>query len=302
MSGQRWARRDFLRWSSTLVMVGAGLSACSRVHLEDEPNGGTLLDRLRDAGEVRIGFANEAPYSYIDSNAEITGEAAELAKVIFRRLGVPEVTPIPSEFGSLIPGLKVGLFDVIGAGMFVTPVRCAEVLFTNPDYEAKTSFLVPKGNPKGLRTYADVIAQQDVRLGTMIGAAEQIDAIDSGVDESRMTSYPDALSGLEAVEADRVDAFALTRISLNDVLGKNPGAPLELTEAFVPEIDGVPRRTGGAFAFLKDQQNIVDAFNAELSELKESGELLEIVRPFGFSEAEMTDLTATELCQAPAAG
>jgi polar amino acid transport system substrate-binding protein len=225
-------------------MVGAGLSACSRVHLEDEPGGGTLLNRLREAGEVRIGFANEAPYSFINDDAEITGEAAELAKVVFRRLGVPEVKPIPSEFGSLIPGLKVGLFDVIGAGMFVTPVRCAEVLFTNPDYEAKTSFLVPQGNPKNLHTYADVIAKPDVRLGTMIGAAEQIDALDSGVDESRMTSYPDALSGLEAVEAGRVDAFSLTRISLNDALGKNPGSPLEITEAFVPEIDGVPRRTG----------------------------------------------------------
>lgn len=301
MSGQRWARRDFLRWSSTAVMVGAGLTACSRVHLEDEPSGGTLLDRLRDAGEVRIGFANEAPYSFINDDAEITGEAAELAKVIFKNLGVPEVTPIPSEFGSLIPGLKVGLFDVIGAGMFVTPVRCAEVLFTNPDYEAKTSFLVPKGNPQNLHTYADVIANTDVRLGTMIGAAEQIDAIDSGVEEGRMTSYPDALSGMEAVEAGRVDAFSLTRISLNDVLGKNPGAPLELTEAFVPEIDGTPRRTGGAFAFLKDQRNIVDAFNGELAKLKDSGELLEIVRPFGFSEAEMTDLTAAELCRAPAA-
>ena len=301
MSGQRWARRDFLRWTGTVAMVGAGLTACSRVHLEDEPNGGTLLDRLRDAGKVRIGFANEAPYSFINSDAEITGEAAELATAIFRRLGVPEVTPIPSEFGSLIPGLKVGLFDVIGAGMFVTPVRCAEVLFTDPDYEAKTAFLVPKGNPKNLRTYADVVKSADVRLGTMIGAAEQTDALDSGVDEGRMTSYPDALSGLEAVEAERVDAFALTRISLNDVLGKNPGAPLDLTDAFAPEIDGRPRRTGGAFAFLKDQQNIVDAFNKELYQLKDSGDLLKIVRPFGFSEAEMTDLTAAELCRAPAA-
>ena len=58
---------------------------------------------------------------------------------------------------------------------------------------------------------------------------------------------------------------------------------------------------GGAFAFLLDQQNIVTAFNAELTKLKESGELLEIVGPFGFTEEEMTDLTAEDLCQAPAA-
>jgi polar amino acid transport system substrate-binding protein len=69
----------------------------------------------------------------------------------------------------------------------------------------------------------------------------------------------------------------------------------------VPEVDGVPQRTGGAFAFLRDQQNIVDAFNGELDKLKQSGDLLEIVKPFGFTEAEMTDLQATDLCTPPTA-
>ncbi|MBA3278940.1 MAG: ectoine/hydroxyectoine ABC transporter substrate-binding protein EhuB, partial [Geodermatophilaceae bacterium] len=36
----------------------------------------------------------------------------------------------------------------------------------------------------------------------------------------------------------------------------------------------------------------------ELANLKDSGRLLEIIEPFGFSEAELTDLTTDELCQA----
>lgn len=305
MSGQSWTRRDFLRRTgalSALTMVGGlGLSGCSKVDLESEPDGGTLLDRLRDSGTVKVGFANEAPYSFINNDAEFTGEAVELAKVIFSRLGIPNLEPIPSEFGSLIAGLKVGLFDVIGAGMFILPERCAEVLFTNPDYQATAAFLVPEGNPLGIRTYADVAANPDIRLGTLIGAVEKTYATDNGVSDDNITSYQDALSGLDAVNTDRVDAFSLTAVSLKYTLSTNSGVPLEVTEPFVPEVDGTPQQTGGAFAFLRDQQNIVTAFNEELAKLKDSGELLDIVEPFGFTEEELTDLTAEDLCQAPAA-
>lgn len=306
MPGQSWTRRDFLRRTgalSALTMVGGGLglSACSKVDLESEPNGGTLLDRLRERGSVRVGFANEGPYSYVNGDAEVTGEAVALARAIFGRLGVPELEPIPSEFGSLIAGLKVGLFDVIGAGMFILPERCAEVLFTNPDYQATAAFLVPKGNPLGIQTYEDVAANPDIRLGTLIGAVEATYATGAGVSEDAITPYQDALSGLDAVNTERVDAFSLTTASLKYTLSTTPNTDLEVTQPFVPEVDGVPQETGGAFAFLLDQQNMVNAFNEELGKLKESGELLDIVGPFGFTEEEMTDLTAEDLCQAPAA-
>ncbi|TCP54828.1 amino acid ABC transporter substrate-binding protein (PAAT family) [Tamaricihabitans halophyticus] len=298
-----WNRRNFLRTAGgAAIALGAGLgiAGCSRVSLSDEPNGGTLLERLRQSGTVRVGFANEAPYSYIDDNADITGEAAELAKIVFRRLGVPNIQPIPSEFGSLIAGLKVGLFDVVGAGMAILPERCAEVLFTNPEFAAPAAFLVPKGNPKGIQSFGDVANEDGFRLGTLIGAVERDYAISSGVPEGAITELANQPSGLEAVRTGRIDGFALTTISLRDVLSKNPGANLEITKPFTPVVNGQPQYTAGGFAFLPDQQNIVDSFNTELAKMKENGELLEALRPFGFTEAEMTELTANELCRAPA--
>jgi polar amino acid transport system substrate-binding protein len=38
------------------------------------------------------------------------------------------------------------------------------------------------------------------------------------------------------------------------------------------------------------------AFNVELMKMKKSGELFRILRPFGFTEKEMTKLTTKELC------
>ncbi|GAA2778479.1 ectoine/hydroxyectoine ABC transporter substrate-binding protein EhuB [Saccharopolyspora taberi] len=288
-------RRNFLLGALAL----AGATACSRVRLGAEPGGGTLLTRLRERGEVRVGFANESPYGFINAQAELTGESPELAKVIYRRLGVDRVVPIPSEFGALISGLKVGLFDMIGAGMSVTPTRCREVLFTNPEFIAPAAFLVPAGNPRGIRTFADVAAQPDFALGVLIGAVESDYAEASGIPKDRITPYADQPSGLDAVLTGRVDGFALTTISLRDALSKRPGAPLEVTPGFIPVVNGVPQYTAGAFAFLPDQQNIVNAFNEQLGELKTAGQLLPILAPFGFSHEEMTTLTSAEICSTP---
>jgi polar amino acid transport system substrate-binding protein len=296
----RLDRRSFLgavAGGSTLV-VGGG---CSRVYLGAEPSGGSLLPRLRARGQVRVGFANEAPYGYINSEAEFTGESPELARVIFRRLGVDRLVPIPSEFGALIAGLKVGLFDVIGAGMSVTPPRCREVLFANPEFNAPSAFLVPKGNPRRIETFTDVAAQPGFRLGVLIGAVEFDYAVGSGVPSGNITSLADQPSGLDAVQSNRIDAFALTTISLRNALSKRPAAPLEVTRPFVPVVHGQPQYNAGAYAFLPDQGTIVAAVNEVLAQLRKSGELLGILRPFGFTEAEMTNLTSAEICRAGSA-
>ncbi|WP_201035689.1 transporter substrate-binding domain-containing protein [Thermoanaerobacter sp. YS13] len=60
---------------------------------------------------MKIGFANEKPYAYKDDNGQLTGEAVEIAKVIFERLGIKKIHGELTEFGSLISGLKAKRFD-----------------------------------------------------------------------------------------------------------------------------------------------------------------------------------------------
>ncbi len=67
---------------------------------------------------------------------------------------------------------------------------------------------------------------------------------------------------------------------------------------FAALVDGKPRVDGAGFAFRPAETRLRDAFNAELRKMKESGELLRVLRPFGFTKVEMTDLTTKELCRA----
>jgi polar amino acid transport system substrate-binding protein len=66
-----------------------------------------------------------------------------------------------------------------------------------------------------------------------------------------------------------------------------------------PVIDGKPVTGYGAAAFRPEDQDFRDAFNAELQNLKDSGELVEIISQFeGFGpQNDPGDATADELCQ-----
>ncbi|GGQ02280.1 ectoine/hydroxyectoine ABC transporter substrate-binding protein EhuB [Streptomyces mutabilis] len=255
--------------------------------------GGDLLDRLKAQGVARLGIAGEIPFGYIDKNGELTGEAPELAKVIFKRLGVDRVQPVPTEFGSLIPGLASQQFDVVAAGMYINPDRCQQVIFSDPDYQMLDAFIVRKGNPMGLHDYEDVVKKK-AKFATGTGYAEIAYAVEHGYKEDDILIVPDQVAGLNAVESGRVDVFAGTALTTREVVKKSDKA--EVTEAFAPIIDGEPHVDGGGFAFRPNETNLRDAFNVELQKLKKSGELLRILKPFGFTENEMTDLTAKELC------
>ncbi|KUL52151.1 MULTISPECIES: ectoine/hydroxyectoine ABC transporter substrate-binding protein EhuB [unclassified Streptomyces] len=295
--GRAVRRRALLSGAGGAALAAFGVSACSRVPEEGKVEGGDLLDRLRDGGTVRIGVAGEVPFGYIDENGEVTGEAPEIAKVIFPRLGVPKVKAVPTKFGALIPGLtQARQFDVVSAGMYINPTRCEQVLFSDPDYLMLDSFIVKKGNPHGIKTYED-IAEKGLKLASGTAYAEIDYAKAAGVKD--VLVLPDQVAGLDAVAQGRVDAFAGTNVTVRTVV--KGSARAEATEPFQPEVDGKPAYGAGGFAFRLSEKNLRDAFNKELHKLKESGELLRIVKPFGFTEDEMTDLTLEKLCP-PAKG
>jgi polar amino acid transport system substrate-binding protein len=278
-----------------IAAVGAlGAAGCSRVAEASSTPGGDLLSRLKAQGIVRLGIAGEIPFGYIDKNGQLTGEAPELAKVIFKRLGVDRVQPVPTEFGSLIPGLNSQQFDVVSAGMYVTPERCQQVIFADPDYQMMDAFIVRKGNPMGLHDYKDVVAKK-AKFATGTGYAEIQYAVEAGYKQSDILIVPDQVAGLNAVEAGRVDVFAGTALTVRQVVTKSSKA--EATKPFAPLVKGKPHVDGGAFAFRSTETGLRDAFNAELKKMKASGELFRILRPFGFTKDEMTDMTAKELCR-----
>jgi polar amino acid transport system substrate-binding protein len=287
-------RRSVL--ASSLVAVFGVLAACTQT----EPGtgastGGGTLDRVKDDGTINVGFANERPYAFREGG-ELVGEAPAIHGYIFEQIGDIEMQPNLFEFGSLIQALNSERVDVVTAGMFITPERCQEASFSNPEYVATTALLVQKGNPKSLSDYQSV-AGSDATLAVMNGAVEVEQAEGNDIPKDQLQVVADQQSGLDAVKSGRADAFALTSISLR-ALAKSDSS-VEVAEAFIPVVDGEEQIGAGAAVFRQGDDDLREAFNAELKKLLESDKWLELVEPYGFTEAEKPDpsLTAEKLCQ-----
>ncbi|MFJ5675081.1 ectoine/hydroxyectoine ABC transporter substrate-binding protein EhuB [Streptomyces sp. NPDC093097] len=296
ISGQRTRgirRRSLLAGVAALGAAGAAIG-CSRVPTAEAAGGGRLLARLRKKGSVTLGLSGEQPYGYIGTDGKMTGSAPTIARVIFKRLGVPHVEPFPTDFGSLIVGLNSQQFDVVAAGMYIKPDRCAQVIFADPEYQMLDAFIVRKGNPLRLRTFKD-IARAGARMATGVGYAEIDYAKAAGITE--ITTLPDQLAGLLAVEQGRVDVFVGTAVTLRNVVRQSRTTKAEVTPEVTPYVNGKPVIDVGAFAFRTPETNLRDAFNRELHKMKRSGELLDLMRPFGFTEHQMTEITAKEKCR-----
>lgn len=253
----------------------------------DDTEGEDTLARLQEQGYVQIAFANEPPYSEIgEDGTSITGGAVEVPRAVMEKLGVPEVDGTVIAYDSMIPGLKAGRFDMVTAGLFMTPERCQEVIYSEPDVCGTESFAVPEGNPLGLDSYAS-LAEQDATVGVPGGSVEEQYAEEAGVEDIQI--IPDSRSGIESLQAGRIDAYALPSLSIKDLLEEGDG----LEE--VGPLEDVPVSCAGA-AFRPEDEDFRDAYNEALAELQESGEFTEILEEFGFPGDIPQEVTSEELC------
>jgi polar amino acid transport system substrate-binding protein len=257
----------------------------------------TTLAKVKRQGYITVGFANENPYAYATADGKLTGEAVEVAKKVLGNMGIPEVNGVLTEFGSLIPGLNAKRFDIITAGMFITPDRAKQADFANPEYSIGEAIAVQKGNPKDLHSYKDIADDGKAKVAVMNGAQEVDYLKKSGIADSQIVTVPDQPSAISALQAGRVDAITMTGPALQAMLKSAADDKLERVMDFEqPVIDGKSVRGYGAAVFRKGDDEFREAFNAELKKLKDSGELLEILKPFGFTEQELPgDVTAEEL-------
>ncbi len=290
----------------SLVLTAGLLVGCGNDNTKEQSSSGgdaaakaseSTLARAKREGFIAVGFANERPYAYATPDGKLTGEAVEISRKILANLGIPEMNGVLTEFGSLIPGLKANRFDMITAGMFVTPERAEQVAFANPEYSIGEALAVKEGNPLNLHSYEDIKANPKAKVAVMVGAIEVEYLSKVGVADSQILTVPDQPSAISALQSGRADAITMTGPSLQAMLDSAKDDKLERVMDFTqPVIDGASVRGYGAAVFRIGDDEFREAFNVELQKLKDSGELLEILKEFGFTEQELPgEVTAEEL-------
>lgn len=259
----------------------------------------SLLAKIKARGYITVGYADEAPFAYISSKTgKLTGESPTVLRAVMKKLGVSHVRGVLTNFGALIPALKAGRFDVIAAGMYITPLRCRQIAFSNPTFAIGDGFLVKKGNPLHLHSYSDFLHHPSWRLGVVQGAIEYNYAREVGIPKQQIKLFPDAPSALAAVENGRVDAYAGTELTVRRLVRKAKGGGVAVASPFHnPVIHGVKQLGYGAFGFRRSNVRLRHAIDRVLKVYIPSRQHLRAVRHFGFTADDLPGtVTADQLC------
>lgn len=269
------------------LAVAAGLSAA----------GATTLQDVKDQGYIRAATANEVPYSFMKDDGTSSGIGPDVANAVLKKMGVTDVTWTVTPFGTLIPGLKARRFDFVAAEQNISPERCKQVAFTEPNSSYGEGLLVKKGNPKKLTTYADIAKDPTLKVAVVSGA-NNIDFLRAvGVKDDQVifiTANADALATVQS----RADAYAATELTVAS-LAKGQ-ANVEQVKPFTdPVVNGKPVRNFGGFAFRPEDKELYDAFNVALVEFRKTDDYKKILMSYGLSEESIkaaADRKVADLC------
>lgn len=290
-----WTRRDFFRRAGAMGAVAIGgpaiLGACGVGGEGGAGEAATTYEKAKETKNIKVGFANEAPWAFMDEKGELTGYAPAVARAVLKKLGIDNVEGEVTDFDSLIDNANAKNYAFVAAGMFINKDRCAKSAFAVPDYKVGSAFMVPKGNPKGITKFED-ITKAKVKIATLGGAVENGFAEDAGVPKNLIVPMAKQDDILRAVQNKDVYGAALLDVTSEWLVKQNPDAGLEVTESFQfsdqPDV--------GTFNFRKDDTQFLKDFNRELIALHKSGEWQKLAEPFGLTAANDTypDLATEE--------
>jgi len=279
-------------WTSTTRHAFLGLAAAAIAVVGfAAPGSAASLEELKNRGFARIAIANEPPWTEVTTDGKVTGAAPEVARAVMKQLGVPEIVASISEYGAMIPGLQAGRFDMVAAGLFMRPQRCAAVIFSEPDLCDFEAFAVKAGNPMSVMRYSDLGDSDTIKVGAPGGGTEEKLALDAGVPRDRVIVVPDTQSGVKMLQDGRIDVYALPYLSLSSALEKAGDAGLQI----VGPIADTPIFCAGV-AFPQDETELRDAYNKVLASMKEDGSFAKIIEPWGFKAEPAMMVTTEELC------
>lgn len=277
------------------ILIGIALLTASIVLIGLYISRDQSLSRLQQQGTIRIGYAIEPPYAFVEPNGEISGIFPVVAVRLTDKLKIARVEWVQTHFDALIPGLESGRFDVIAAGMYITRERANRVAFSEPLLHVQQGLLVLQGNPKRILSYQEAVSRADIRLAVLAGSIEETLLQQLGVPESQIIVVPDALTGRAAIEAGVVDGLALSApsirwMAISDELGHTTLAePFEQPAPSLTQSNGYP-----AFAFRTDDRQLLAAWNAALTGFVGGDEYLQVMEEFGFSATELPGAITTE--------
>ncbi|MEE9453551.1 MAG: transporter substrate-binding domain-containing protein [Paracoccaceae bacterium] len=235
---------------------------------------------------MKFAYLIEPPFNYIDVNGQITGCDVELARHVFRELGIADFEPVKVEFAELLAGLGADRW-LMTTGLFGTDERRKTAQFSRPIWALPDGLLVRKGNPLSLSGYRSVADNNSARLAVIRDQFQHQSAVDFGVSEGRIGVFETYTEAAKAVQDGTADAYASVGRAHSGFMAQNPDWTIDVV--LVPTEEKPP--AFGSFAFALNDTALMEDVDTVLARFLGTQAHRNMVATFGFTSGEV-DLVA----------
>ncbi|MHB1167790.1 MAG: transporter substrate-binding domain-containing protein [Longimicrobiales bacterium] len=293
MTGSCKTRRWYFASAAPIAVFACLIAtACAIADEED----GSLLRAQREG--LRVGFAIEAPFAFVDSAGHARGEGPVVLRHVAHETGIDSVQWFPLEFTSLIPALEDGRIDVVASGLFVTEQRARTVRFSHPKACLAPALVMRASDARGAHpndcdtcTIAVIHGSiEQLALQNAVAArtaeAEQDERVReqvAGEATANLLVAPDLATAVAALKSGQAGAFAISEPTARVLVERDE--TLMLQESLPDAL----RSAGGcaAFAFRTSDESLAAAFDSVLRQFIGSEAHRAALNEFGFTPAEI---------------
>ncbi|ASA26267.1 amino acid ABC transporter substrate-binding protein [Paenibacillus donghaensis] len=220
------------------------------------------LQAVKSRGKLRIGTEGTyAPFTYHDTDGKLTGFDVEIATEVAKRLGV-EPEYFETQWDGLFAGMDAKRFDVIFNEVSVTDERKVKYDFSEPYIVSKAVLIVGENNEE-ITSFADLKGKKS---GQSLTSNLSKIASENGAEIVAVDGFNQAI---DLLISGRIDATVNDGLSYLDLKKQKPDVKIKV----VDEIEGGSQ---SAAAFLKGQDELVQAVSAAISDMKNDGTYLTI--------------------------
>lgn len=230
----------------------------------------STLERIQKEKVLRIGTdATYPPFESVDpKTGAIVGFDVDLMKALATHLGAtPKFEVVP--FDGIIAGLKGGQYDAVISAMTITPERAQQVNFSQP-YSAAGQSIAVRSTESAIASLGDLTGE---KIGVQLGTTGEVEA--KKVTNGEVVSF-DAIG----------NAFRdLENGNLTAVIADTPTARIFQREHGTIKLVGAPlTHEEYGIALRLEDAALLQALNAGLTQLRQSGELRRLEVQWGFAE------------------
>lgn len=223
-----------------------------------------------NAASISVATApNYPPYEYIEDGI-LKGFDVEIINEIGKRIGM-EIEFKYMDFDGLIPTLKSGKVDLIGAILKKTPIRQKAVDFTI-DFKQSSNYLLVKDTfnniPTELKNCKEY-SYENAKFGAELGSVQY--DISKKLGEN-VNGYANNGVAILALQNNKIDFLCIDKSAAVKFIEKNPDLKIYCE---------YPDEAGQGFAVNKGNTELLEKINKALQDMLNDGTIKEIGDKYG---------------------